>query len=214
MSIISTDKTISNTYTLADKAKEYALKSHRKVNQMYGEYPYEHHLNMVNEVYHIFKTVIPFEDRDYVEAALWLHDVIEDTGETYNDVLKKTNKKVADLVFALTNEKGRNRSERSNSKYYRSLRTIEYGTFCKICDKFANIKSSVETGHGMIKAHRKELKKFIHELYSYRYFTIFFHLSALLHNDVFTEPKYGIFTKLNRKLDKPILWVINKLSNI
>jgi ATP phosphoribosyltransferase regulatory subunit HisZ len=57
-------------------------------------------------------------------AALF-HDSIEDARLTYNDVLSIAKeymtegyaKASTEIVYALTNEKGRNRKERANEKY-------------------------------------------------------------------------------------------------
>lgn len=56
----------------------------------------------------------------------YFHDSIEDARLTYNDVKAIANKYMTseqshyatEIVYALTNEKGRNRAERANEKYY------------------------------------------------------------------------------------------------
>jgi hypothetical protein len=43
--------------------------------------------------------------------ACWGHDTIEDTRTSYNDAANHLGKDAADIVYAVTNEKGKNRAE-------------------------------------------------------------------------------------------------------
>jgi hypothetical protein len=70
---------------------------------------------------------------------------------SYNDV-KKIGLKLglteeqtflaAEIVYALTNEKGRNRKERAGKRYYEGIRNTPYAPFVKMCDRVANIRYS------------------------------------------------------------------------
>jgi (p)ppGpp synthase/HD superfamily hydrolase len=206
--------TMKKYKTVVDIAREYALNCHRSVNQKYDSHPYEFHLNMVIETFNEYSYLIPSIDRETVEAALWLHDVIEDCGQTYNDVLEKTNKAIADIVYALSNEKGRNRNERSNNKYYRGIRNTEYADFCKMCDRIANIKYSVDTNSKMLKKYRAEHPKFVKELYRYLYSIMSFKMGILLGIKDSPIPAFSFKEKVIRKMDKPIMWLTNKLDNL
>lgn len=161
-------------------AKEYAIRKHRFVNHFYDNHEYEYHLQIVVDVAEQFKHLIPENDYQTVVDACWCHDLIEDTRETYNDVLKATNKKVAEIVYALTNEKGKNRAERANDKYYRGIRETPLATFVKLCDRIANTKYSGEKGSSMIDAYRKENKKFVSQLYQSHYEEMFQEIEKLL----------------------------------
>ncbi len=76
-----------------------------------------------------------------------MHDSIEDARLTYNDVtsvarmvMEETQAKMAaEIVYALTNEKGRTRAERANDKYYEGIRTTPYAPMCKMADRLANV---------------------------------------------------------------------------
>ena len=48
----------------------------------------------------------------------------------------------AEIVYALTNEKGRTRAERANERYYEGIRTTPYAPFVKMCDRVANMTYS------------------------------------------------------------------------
>lgn len=91
-------------------------------------------------------------------ASAFLHDTIEDARMTYNDVVKFLKEfkgggfvlpegvrqhledQVPEIVYALTNEKGRNRGERANDLYYQGIRQTKFASFIKMCDRLANIQ--------------------------------------------------------------------------
>lgn len=145
--------------------KEFAIISHENVNHRYGDYPYSFHLMMVVEVANQFIHLIPLEDRDNVLAACWMHDTIEDCRLTYNDVLKVSNLEVANIVYALSNEKGKNRKERANEKYYKGIRETKYARFVKLCDRIANVKFSKTQKSRMLEVYKNENDHFTYSLF-------------------------------------------------
>ena len=48
----------------------------------------------------------------------------------------------AEIVYALTNDKGRTRQERAGEKYYAGIRETPYAPFMKLCDRLANMTYS------------------------------------------------------------------------
>jgi (p)ppGpp synthase/HD superfamily hydrolase len=162
--------------------KTYAISCHRDVNQRYQDKPYEFHLKMVVEIAERFIHLIPEKDREDVIAGCWVHDVIEDTGKTYNDVKKATNETIAEYAFALTNEKGRNREERANHAYYSGIDRYKHATFIKLCDRYANMKYSKDTGSTMFKMYQKEMDSFAWHLKSHKYEELWTALETLANN--------------------------------
>lgn len=142
-------------------ARRFAYYCHKNVNHLYDNRPYDVHLDMVGEVGKKYIHLVPLKDRENVIGSLYLHDTIEDTRKTFNDILKVTNLQIADLVYAVTNEKGKNRKERANAKYYRGIRRTKYATFVKLCDRIANVEYSKQKGNRMFEVYRKENKEFI-----------------------------------------------------
>ena len=151
--------------TLLEIARDYAIDCHESTNHQYGGHPYEVHLQMVVDVAEQFLHLIPKERQEIVLASCWLHDSIEDTRQTYNDVSVLCGHEVADIVYALTNEKGRNRKERANEKYYQGISLTEYATFVKLCDRIANVKHSVNTNSRMLQKYRDEYFDFQKNLF-------------------------------------------------
>lgn len=151
-----------------NKAKYFAISSHFDVNHYYGKDDtllYSYHLQMAVNVGYQFKPEIPEDDWTTVEAGLWSHDLIEDARRTYNDVKKELGEKVADISFALANTDGKDRSERAGDRYYKKIRDTKYATFCKLCDRIANVKYSLQTKSSMADKYYKEQANFKKQLY-------------------------------------------------
>ena len=143
----------------------FAIEAHASVNQTYDGKPYSVHLAMVFSQAMKFIYCIPKNRRKDVLNAVWLHDTIEDCRLTYNDILKISNKEVAELVYALTNEKGKNRAERANQKYYKGIRDVEHATFIKLCDRLANVIYSKDTEFRMFDVYKNENEDFLKHLF-------------------------------------------------
>jgi len=145
--------------------KEIASNIHADTNHFYDKTKhYSVHLQMVVDYAEKFIHLIPERDRSDVYAACWLHDVIEDCRMTYNDVKAISNTLVAELVYALTNEKGRTRKDRGNGRYYFGINNCPYAPFVKMCDRMANMKYSKDTGSKMYEMYQKELNGFCDRL--------------------------------------------------
>lgn len=182
---------------------EWILEQHRSTNHMYSEYlPYEFHLRMVNKVGNDFKHLLD-DTKDYFTGetyrgpkqdqvtlqqacmlATWGHDLIEDTRVSYNDVKKQLGESAADIIYAVTNEKGKNRKERANDKYYEGIRNTPGGVFVKLCDRIANVQYSKMTGSRMFEMYKKENDDFIVKLgydstNTHPYFEMFSYLQDL-----------------------------------
>lgn len=165
---------------LVSKAKEYAIKCHSETNHLYDGKPYETHLHWVY-VYGIkYGNLLTERDLPFALAACWTHDTIEDCRQTYNDVKNICGIRVAEITYAVTNEKGKNRKERANDKYYEGIRLTPLATFVKICDRLANIRYSVDTNSKMLSAYRNEFNDFRNKLWSQRYQPMFADMERLL----------------------------------
>ena len=154
---------------------------HARVNQHYGNHlPYSYHLNQVVSWVKQFVTEIVTQPDDILPVifAAYFHDSIEDARLTYNDVQKIAieymNENQAftatEIVYALTNEKGRTRAERAGESYYSGIRKTPYAPFIKLCDRLANMEFSFqqenETGRHMCEVYRNEWNHFIESITS------------------------------------------------
>jgi (p)ppGpp synthase/HD superfamily hydrolase len=138
-------------------AAEYAELAHS--GQQYNdELPYTSHLRSVVAVLARFGETSPT-----MVCAAWLHDSIEDTKTSYNDIKERFGVEVAELVYAVTSELGRNRKER-NAKTYPKLREAgEKAMMLKLADRIANVEYGMATG-GKNDMYAKEFPDFETEL--------------------------------------------------
>lgn len=164
-------------------SREYAITCHAKTNHFYSDKPYSFHLEMVYNFGLKYIYLIPKEYQDAVLAACWTHDVIEDCRQTYNNVKNACGVTVADITYALTNEKGKTRKERANAKYYQGIKDVQFATFVKLCDRLANITYSKHTGGDMINAYRTENTFFKKSLWDEKYFDMFKEIENLISLD-------------------------------
>lgn len=168
---------------LEEIARNFAVNCHQSTNHFYDGFPYEFHLNMVVENAKKFIHLIPEEDRETVIAGCWVHDTIEDTRVTYNDVKEVLGEEIAELTFALTNEKGRTRKERSNEKYYQGIRDTKHAAFIKICDRIANVEYSKSENSSMYEKYQTEFEQFEYWLYCDEYHEMFEYLYSVLNSE-------------------------------
>ncbi len=121
------------------KAQMFAEIAH--AGQTYNdEVPYTFHLQSVVRVLERFGVTHPT-----MLCAAWLHDSIEDTNRSYGDIEKRFGRHVAELVFAVTSELGRNRHER-NAKTYPKIKADIDATILKLADRIANVEYGAANG--------------------------------------------------------------------
>lgn len=159
---------------------QWCIEQHQKTNHFYDTYlPYEFHLRMVVNVCNEFLAKSTFSNYPVIELACWGHDLIEDCRVSYNDCKEVLGSSVADIIYAVSNEKGKNRKERANDKYYEGIRNTAGATFVKLCDRIANVQYSKLTKSKMFEMYKKENKEFIEKLYNSQYETMFIYLDSL-----------------------------------
>jgi len=174
--------------TLSERAREFARSSHLRVGQMYDDKPYIFHVDMAADVARQFKHLVPENDFEVALAGIYLHDTSEDVHfVTYNPLKAEFGEHVAEIAFALENEKGRNRKARANDKYYQGIRDVKYAAFGKCCDRIANIKHGVQKGGGhMLDGYRKEHAHFKKQLFTEELAPMFEEMETLLAQPAYT----------------------------
>ncbi len=136
-----------------ENIRQLAHDLHQKVNQTYGDdLPYGFHLDMVAEGVRDYGHLVCASEADVLPLffGAYYHDSIEDARQSYNDVLRQARKLMdgdqaliaTEIVYALTNDKGRNRAERAGERYYEGIRETPYAPFMKLCDRLANVTYS------------------------------------------------------------------------
>lgn len=186
-------KYTSSIYSLIETAiKEYAFKKHEDVNHLYGDnLPYKYHLMMTAANVNKYCQSLNDNDKLVLVSSAYCHDLIEDTRTTYNDLIQDigdiirgiykitriANKReadffnnfdyeiIAEIVFLLTNNKGRNRHERANDDYYNGIKSNDHAIIVKLCDRLANMQySNLMFNHNKLYAYWSEHDDFIKKL--------------------------------------------------
>jgi hypothetical protein len=152
---------------------------HASVNHAYDRIrPYGFHLDMVVNWVRKYIEEVCVSEQDVLPIyfAAFYHDSIEDARLSYNDVMRIAKELMneeqaylaTEIVYALTNEKGRNRAERANEKYFAGIREIPYAPFVKLADRLANTSYAFSKGTAdslrMSKVYREELPGFLEAL--------------------------------------------------
>lgn len=93
-------------------------------------------------------------NNDYLFVALF-HDLIEDTNTTYNDILKLSNKKIADSVLLLTKQNGYIMEE-----YISNIKKNEIARIVKIADRIHNLQEAIFADYSFQERYIKETEKY------------------------------------------------------
>lgn len=153
--------------TILLRAIKFAIEAHHDSHHKYDRAPYSVHLAIAAHYADSYGSLLPPGERDNVLAAVWLHDTIEDCRITYRDLEKVFGTHISEMVFAVTNNRGKTREERADESYYKGIRETPYATFIKLCDRLANVHYSLEYNQAnMLATYRKELPHFLDQVIS------------------------------------------------
>ena len=118
-------------------------------NQTYDEiYPYKKHLDDVVDVLRRFGY-----GGKYLVAG-YLHDIIEDTSLSYNKVKRTYGLEVAEMVYCVTDELGRDREEKKAKTLPKTASNPD-AIIIKLADRIANIEHG-----GKVDMYAKEFGQF------------------------------------------------------
>jgi len=118
-------------------------------NQTYDDiYPYKKHLDDVVDVLKRFGYA-----GKYLIAG-YLHDIIEDTSLSYNKVKRVYGIEIAEMVYCVTDELGRDRAEKKRKTLPKTASNPD-AIIVKLADRIANIEHG-----GKIGMYAKEYNEF------------------------------------------------------
>jgi (p)ppGpp synthase/HD superfamily hydrolase len=129
---------------LVKGAEEFARQRHGE--QLYDSRGTEDLLYADTHLAAVVEVLKQFEVHPIFIAAGCLHDVIEDTPTTREDISRNFGEQVASLVWACTGI-GKNRRER-NASIYEKISRHHDAAIVKVADRIANVEASdPESGH-------------------------------------------------------------------
>lgn len=144
-----------------DSLRHTADAIHSTHGSFYGSEPYMTHLDMVAKIAdgHAggYDSIDQHMDQYIMLAAAYMHDVLEETNLNYSnlfDILiellggdRIKALQTTEIVYALTEPKGRSRKERHCKEYYDGIRAVRHASYIKWCDILANVKYSRDNGN-------------------------------------------------------------------
>src|SRR6185369_11405619 len=125
---------------LISEAAELAARRHNGMARKgRGQEPYINHLA---EVANLLATATDGVDAELV-AAGWLHDAIEDTATTREELAQKFGERVAALVVEVTDDMTLPKAERRRKQIVDAPRKSPGAKLIKIVDKISNIRARI-----------------------------------------------------------------------
>lgn len=143
------------------KARAFAEKKHDGQTYDGGSY-------VRNHLDHVVEVLVRF-DVLYRPAlvAAYLHDTVEDTSTTVEEIEREFGSQVATIVDLLTDAEGGNRRERQRKTYARMRLSLDAITV-KLADRIANVEASLRAdGKSYFGMYRKEHDFFRSMLFGY-----------------------------------------------
>ncbi len=139
-------------------AKKFAQEKHKNQKRKDGVTPYSDHLEgVVNRLKNLGVT-----DKDVLCAA-WLHDIIEDTDVTFDQINERFGREVAVIVLSLTKDQNILKKDRE-VQYINQLKDASFQTkIIKLCDISANLKDLANAPISKTQKN-KQIKKILHYL--------------------------------------------------
>ena len=129
-------------------AREFAIAAH--ADQQYGSRPYVHHLDAVAAIAKSFG--------EKFEVVAYLHDVVEDTSVTLDQIEAVFGAEVASSVALVTDEPGESRNTRkvkTNAKLAKTSDVI--ALVVKAADRLANLREcQKQQGSSLLFMYRRE----------------------------------------------------------
>lgn len=121
-----------------EAARAFAVERHEAAGCTYGQHPFEYHLDAVAQV------LKQFGHHDTaMHMVAYLHDVVEDTQTTFEEIEEAFGLLIRIGVVLLTDKPGRNRRERQAATYDYFVAALEeglYGVHGNALEHFLNVK--------------------------------------------------------------------------
>ena len=149
---------MEDTIDIVLGAKKFAQEKHKNQKRKDGVTLYSDHLEgVVNRLKNL-----GIVDKDVLCAA-WLHDTIEDTDVTFDQINERFGREVAVIVLSLTKDQKIPKKDRE-TQYTNQLKDGSFQTkIIKLCDISANLKDLANAPISKTQKN-KQIKKILHYL--------------------------------------------------
>jgi (p)ppGpp synthase/HD superfamily hydrolase len=149
---------------MEEEALEFARESHGSQTRKYGHEPYIEHPKRVAEM------VRGVPHSEAMICAAYLHDVVEDTPVTHEEIVRLFGKEVALLVHELTDEfmkekhPGLNRKERKKREISRQARMSPEAKTIKLADVIDNTRDIIKNDKDFSRKYIPEMEALVEAL--------------------------------------------------
>ena len=167
MKVLSSIKKLSpELQTIITMIRDYAIKHHG--DQMYGKKPYSYHLDRVASLFipdllNLYTKKQPlsqqFIDQLRCIEISYLHDILEDTEVTAEELNKEFHRETCEAVKLLTDVPGKNRKIRKKKTYAKIAAYTGPNSLIKVklADRLANVRECAKTKNwGLLAMYKKE----------------------------------------------------------
>jgi (p)ppGpp synthase/HD superfamily hydrolase len=139
--------------------RKYAQKCYDGANCEYAGNNYFVHIQMVYDVVLAHQDIFEGDSLtlSYVLGAAYCHDLLEDTKESYNDIMRVTGKDVADITLAVTDVPADNRLMKHLLTMHKTVKDYR-AIILKMADILANATYSKMQGSSMYNKYVAEYK--------------------------------------------------------
>lgn len=147
---------INNNELITNKALEFAREKH-KGQMRKNNTPVEYITHPINVANLVKKYANNAENIDNLVSAAYLHDTLEDTNTTYEELICNFGNLISNLVKELTNNDVL-KKEMGKTKYLSMKMTSmsEDALIIKLCDRLDNVSSLYDTNKAFIDKYLRE----------------------------------------------------------
>jgi len=148
---------------IVDQARIYATQAHARINQRrkYSNQAYDEHLRQVAEL------VREVSDDSHMIAAAWLHDTVEDTEATMQDIEREFGLDIAELVENLTDvsrPSDGNRAQRKTIDRHHLAKASPRAMTVKLADLIDNCRDICQHDPRFAKVYMVEMEALLRVL--------------------------------------------------
>ena len=125
---------------LVDKARDFAVIMHKGQYRKNGQEYINHPMRVANNVLTFKKS----NNMDILLSSAYLHDTLEDTQATYDDLVRLFGNSIASLVLELTNDKEKVKLIGKTNYLSMKMKNMSNYALClKLCDRLDNVSDLV-----------------------------------------------------------------------
>lgn len=148
---------------LVERIRQYnlaqALATHVHREQMYGAFPYHQHLSDVVNILSDLGVSLK-DDWSYpILVAAWLHDTLEDTHVTLDDLKNLFDDEIVSIIWNVTDEPNVSRRQKKLATYEK-IKTDERSLVLKLADRLANVRFSSANNPKFFGMYQREHQEF------------------------------------------------------